>query len=104
MGHPRIDPKLAWCHLRVARSEIHRWGVLALEDIRKGQRVIEYSGKRLTIDLAARIRFPKDRYLVNFKPGWAIDRRWKRRPSHQSRLRSEPYRRRCNRGLLRRSN
>lgn len=71
----RIDPKFARCRLRVARSGIHRFGVFALEAIRKGQQVIEYTGKRLTVDLAARIRFPNDRYLVNFKPGWAIDGR-----------------------------
>jgi SET domain-containing protein len=59
----------------VAKSRIHRFGVFALEDIRKGQQVIEYTGKRLAVDLAARIRFPNDCYLVSLKPGWAIDGR-----------------------------
>ena len=75
MATPHIDPKFTRFRLRRAKSGIHRFGVFALEDIGKGQRVIEYTGKRLTIDRAARIRFPNDRYLVSLKPGWAIDGR-----------------------------
>ena len=75
MAIRRINRKFARFRLRVARSGIHRFGVFALEDIRKGQQVIEYTGKRLTVDLAARIRFPNDRYLAGLKPGWAIDGR-----------------------------
>ena len=50
--------------MRIGRSGLHRYGVYALEDIPAGRRVIEYTGKRLTLEQAVKIRPPKDIYIA----------------------------------------
>lgn len=60
----RINPKFARFRMRIGRSGLHRYGVYALEDIPAGRRVIEYTGKRLTLEQAVKIRPPKDIYIA----------------------------------------
>ncbi len=60
----RINAKAARFRLRVGRSKLHRYGVFALEDIPRDRRVIEYTGKRVTVEQAARIRPPADIYIA----------------------------------------
>lgn len=69
----RIRPRLARYRLRVGRSRIHRYGVFALEDIPAGRLVIEYTGRRLTIAQAAKVRPPKDSYLASLNSRWIVD-------------------------------
>jgi len=70
---PRINPKFAGYRLRVGRSPIHRYGVFALEDIPAGRKVIEYSGKRLTVTQADRMHASKDGYLATLSSLWVVD-------------------------------
>ena len=60
----RIRHKSARYLLRIGRSRIHRFGVFALEDIPAGRRVIEYTGRRLSLDQAYLLKPPHDDYLV----------------------------------------
>ncbi|MGC1171854.1 MAG: SET domain-containing protein [Candidatus Acidiferrales bacterium] len=71
----QINRKTACYRLRVADSTLHRYGVFALEDISRGRRVIEYTGKRLTYGDAARIVPPKDIYIAAMNSDWCIDGR-----------------------------
>jgi len=70
---PRINPKFAWYRLRVGPSPIHSTGVFALEDIPSGQRVIEYTGKRLSIEQGSILDPTQDRYLVRLNRRWLLD-------------------------------
>ncbi len=70
-----INVKVARYRLRIARSSLHRYGVFALEDIPPGRRVIEYTGKRLTIAQAVKIRPPKDAYIAGINSQQCVDRR-----------------------------
>jgi Proteins containing SET domain len=45
---PSIDPRHARYRLKVAPSEIHRWGVYAEEFIPRQRKVIEYTGERIS--------------------------------------------------------
>lgn len=72
----QISPKATRFRLRVARSPLHRYGVFALEDIPRGRRVIEYTGKRLTYGAAARICPPKDTYIATMNSSWCVDGRY----------------------------
>jgi SET domain-containing protein len=71
----RIDRRFARFRMQVGRSAMHRYGVFALEDIPRGRRVIEYTGKRLTIEQVAKISPPEDSYIALIKPGWFVDGR-----------------------------
>jgi uncharacterized protein len=67
----QINPKSAYYHLQIRRSLLHRYGVFALQDIPRGRRVIEYTGKRLTFEQAWKIGPQKDRYVAQLN-----SRRW----------------------------
>jgi SET domain-containing protein len=69
----KINPKFAWYRLRIGRSPIHSTGVFAMEDIPRGQRVMEYTGKRLSLVQASKLGPPQDRYLVRLSLQWALD-------------------------------
>ena len=71
----RIDAKFARFRLRIARSAKHRYGVFALEDIPADRRVIEYTGKRLTFEQAAKICPPEDTYLAWINSSALLDGR-----------------------------
>jgi uncharacterized protein len=70
----RVNSKAAEFRLRIGRSSSHRYGLFALEDIPRGRRVIEYTGKRITLYQAWEIQPPKDIYLVHSTTsGWCLD-------------------------------
>jgi SET domain-containing protein len=71
----RIDPKFARFRMKVGRSAMHRYGVFALEDIPADRRVIEYTGKRLNLEHAAKIRAPEDSYLAWISSNVYVDGR-----------------------------
>ncbi len=60
----RINPEAARYRMQIGRSGLHRYGVFALEHIPAGRRVIEYTGKCLTLEQAVKIRPPKDIYIA----------------------------------------
>jgi SET domain-containing protein len=69
----RINPKKAYFDLRIGRSSLHRYGVFALEDIPRGRRVIEYTGKRLSYEQVWHIEAPDDVYIANMNAQWFLD-------------------------------
>jgi uncharacterized protein len=60
----RINPKFARFRMQIGCSALHRCGVFALEDIPAERRVIEYTGKHLNLEQAAKIRAPEDIYIA----------------------------------------
>lgn len=81
MKNKTLDPRFTYHRLRVGRSSIHRMGVFAAEDIASGQKVIEYTGERIT-QREARKRFEKvwrsrtrskRTYLFYLDKRWVID-------------------------------
>ncbi|MGD0428991.1 MAG: SET domain-containing protein-lysine N-methyltransferase [Candidatus Acidiferrales bacterium] len=72
----RINSKFARFRLRIGHSRMHRYGVFALEDIPARREVIEYTGKHLNLEQAARIRTPEDIYLAWIKSELYVDGRW----------------------------
>jgi len=68
-----INPKTAYFNLRIGRSSLHRYGIFALDDIPKGRRVIEYTGKRLTYEQVWKIEYPNDMYLGRVNAHWFVD-------------------------------
>jgi SET domain-containing protein len=71
----RIDPKFARFRLQIGRSATDRYGVFALEDIPAGRRVIEYTGKHLNLEQAAKIRAPEDNYIAWINSKLYVDAR-----------------------------
>jgi len=69
----RINPTFARFRLRIGRSPIHSAGVFALEDIPPGRRVIEYTGKRLTVEQVLKLHPARDRYLAQLSRRWLVD-------------------------------
>lgn len=73
MSTREVNSRFAWYRLQIRRSRIHSLGVFALEDIPAGKRVIEYTGRRLSIEQAVDLGPPSDRYLVRLSRGWIAD-------------------------------
>jgi len=77
---PRFNSRTCKHALRYGRSHIHRLGVFAVEAISRGQKVIEYTGERLTMAQATR-RFwrtwspgtKRPVYLVQLSRRWVLD-------------------------------
>jgi len=72
---PQINPKVARYRLRIGNSSLHGHGVFALEDIPRNRRVIEYTGRRLTLQQTCKIRPPKDIYIAGLNSRWCVDAR-----------------------------
>lgn len=77
---PPLDSRFARFKLRVVRSRIDRFGVVAVEDIPAGRKVIEYTGERIThreadrrFALILRSRGPKRFYFFRLNSRWVID-------------------------------
>jgi len=77
---PKVNPRFAWHRLRVSRSRIDRFGVFAEEDIPRWQKVIEYTGERITNPEALRrfrILLNSGRtnrfYFFDLSKRWVID-------------------------------
>jgi uncharacterized protein len=71
----RIDPKFARFRMRIGRSKLHRYGVFAEEDIPAGRRVIEYTGKRISLLQAWKTPAPEDIYIAGVNSRWFLDGR-----------------------------
>jgi len=76
-GEPkrRIDAKFARFRMQIGRSALHRYGVFALEDIPAKRRVIEYTGRHLSFEQAARIGAPEDIYIAWISSKLYVDAR-----------------------------
>jgi SET domain-containing protein len=69
----QINPKAAYYRLQIRRSLLHGYGVFTLEDIPRGRRVIEYTGKRLTFEQAWKIGAQREIYVVKMNSPWCLD-------------------------------
>jgi SET domain-containing protein len=72
----RINAKAARFRLRIGHSGLHRYGVFALEEIPAGRRVIEYTGKRMSLLQSWKTPPPEDIYIAGMNSRWSIDGRW----------------------------
>jgi len=70
---PKIDPEYALYHIEVRRSDIHRWGVFALEPIPARRKVIEYTGEKISRREIKRRANRKHVYLFELNAYWCID-------------------------------
>ena len=70
---PRIDERYACFKLRIAPSDIHRWGVYAGEYIPAGRKVIEYTGERCSRRETRRRAGGKLNYMFTLDSYWALD-------------------------------
>jgi SET domain-containing protein len=71
----RVNSKFARFRMQIGRSAKHRYGVFALEDIPASRRVIEYTGKHLSLEQACRIPAPKDIYIARISSKLYVDGR-----------------------------
>ena len=70
----RINPAYACFGMRLARSNIHRWGVYATEFIPARKKVIEYTGERISRKETKRRSETSDLvYLFTLDNYWTID-------------------------------
>lgn len=60
----KIDARFARYKLEIRRSRIDSLGVFALDEIPRGKCVIEYTGRKLSIERALELIPPFDAYLV----------------------------------------
>lgn len=70
---PAIDAAATQFALESRASPIHRFGIFAAESIPAGQRVIQYTGERISYREAARRRVRPNLYLFWVTPGLLID-------------------------------
>ena len=70
---PRLDPALCCFHLRLGRSQIHRWGVYAEERIPARRKVIEYTGEKISRRETKRRAESDLNYLFTLDKYWTID-------------------------------
>lgn len=74
MARPRIDPRYARFGLKLAPSQIHRWGVYAAEFIPARRKVIEYTGERISRRETKRRSESSDLiYLFTLDDYWTVD-------------------------------
>jgi len=72
-GPREIAHKSAQFRLRIDRSRIHGLGVFALEDIPKGCRVIEYTGRRISPTQIGKLKPGEEEYVITGSFGQLID-------------------------------
>ena len=73
-NRPHIDPAYACFGLRLAPSNIHRWGVYAGEFIPAGKKVIEYTGERISRrETKRRADLAELTYLFTLDRYWTVD-------------------------------
>ncbi|MGH9608387.1 MAG: SET domain-containing protein [Bryobacteraceae bacterium] len=74
MARPRIDEKFACFGMRLAPSQIHRWGIYATEFIPARRKVIEYTGERINRRETKRRAESSDMiYLFTLDNYWTLD-------------------------------
>jgi uncharacterized protein len=76
-GGPQAEPRIAHKATRFAlesrASTIHRFGIFTTENIPANERVIEYTGERISYGEGARRRVRPNLYLFWINPGWLLD-------------------------------
>ncbi len=70
---PKLDPGASKFALKLRRSRIHRFGVFALEDISRRQRVIEYTGERISRRAISHRLEGEFTYIFMLDSYWGID-------------------------------
>jgi SET domain-containing protein len=70
---PQIVQKYAKFKLEIRPSEIHRWGVFALEFIPKNRKIIEYTGEKISRRETARRAERPLNYLFTLNNYWTLD-------------------------------
>lgn len=71
---PKIDERHACFPLKIVRSPIHRWGIVALADIPAKRKVIEYTGERINRkETKRRADSTELHYLFTLDNYWSID-------------------------------
>lgn len=70
---PRLDPFACRFMLRIGRSRIDRWGLIAAEPIPARRRVIDYAGERIGPAEVRRRRWRPRLYIFWISPRRAID-------------------------------
>jgi uncharacterized protein len=75
-GKRTVNPKYSSYNLEIRRSRIHSVGVFAMQEIPAHKPIIEYTGKRLTVEQALDLKSPQDRYLVRLSRHWIADGRF----------------------------
>lgn len=72
---PKINPDYTWFKLAIVKSPIHRWGVIAEQDIPARRYVIEYTGELLNRRQAA--ARPEQEYCYSYQVDargyWTLD-------------------------------
>ena len=73
-GAPSIDPARACFKLKLAPSDIHRWGVYAGERIPARRKIIEYTGEKISRRETKRRADEREfNYLFTLNPYWCLD-------------------------------
>jgi SET domain-containing protein len=75
-GHcpvPQIDERHACFKLKIAPSEIHRWGVYAAENIPANRKIIEYTGERCNRKETKKRADRELNYMFTLNSYWALD-------------------------------
>jgi SET domain-containing protein len=71
---PGIDERYAAFRLEIRPSQIHRWGVYALERIPQNRKIIEYTGEKISRRETKRRGDERDlHYLFTLNSYWTID-------------------------------
>jgi uncharacterized protein len=70
---PKLDPGASKFALKLKPSRIHRFGVFAMEDISRRQRVIEYTGERISRRVISRRLEGEFTYIFMLDAYWGID-------------------------------
>jgi len=72
-GDPQLNEDYTCFQLKLAPSEIHRWGIYALERIPPRRKVIEYTGEKINRRETKRRDARKLHYLFTLDKYWTID-------------------------------
>ena len=71
---PKIDERHCSFPLKIIKSPIHRWGIIALTDIPANRKVIEYTGERISRkETKRRADSTELHYLFTLDSYWTID-------------------------------
>ena len=70
---PFIDERYACFKLKIAPSEIHRWGVYAGENIPANRKVMEYTGERCNRKETKKRAEREFNYMFTLDSYWALD-------------------------------
>jgi SET domain-containing protein len=70
---PEVNSEFTAYRLRVGPSEIHRWGVYAVESIPARRKVIEYTGERISRRETKKRSERELNYLFTLDSYWTID-------------------------------